>query len=185
MRRVAVYSPRKRHRALGSSILTGRQQLHLPLGGPHPPRSCRCHSRPAPVPRLPGGRSASPTLPGSLTPGRIRGPGLCSRARCGHFRPQECARRRSAPGAAEVQRAPASVAAEEREKKKKKHGERGGSGRTAPAAAYLRRRAGPASLGGRTAGRTRPAASRDPRHPARAATAPAGPPPAVSPSTRQ
>lgn len=172
----------KRHRAPGSSILTGRQQLHQPLGGPHSPQSCCRHSRPAPVPGLPGKRSASPTLPGSLTPGRNCGPELCSRARCVHFRTQECPCQRPAPGTPEVERTPASVAAEGEEKK---HGERGGSGRTAPAAAYLRRRAGPASLGGRTAGRTRPAASRDPRHPARAATAPAGPPPAVSPSTRQ
>lgn len=165
MRRVAVYSPRKRHRALGSSILTGRQQLHLPLGGPHPPRSCRCHSRPAPVPRLPGGRSASPTLPGSLTPGRIRGPGLCSRARCGHFRTQECARRRSAPGAAEVQRAPASVAAEEREKKKKKARREGRvrphrAGRRVPEATGGARIAGRAHRGPHSACRlTRPAPS--------------------------
>lgn len=60
-----------------------------------------------------------------------------------------------------------------------------GEGPAVPAAAYLRRRAGPASLGGRTAGRTRPAASRDPRHRARVATAQAGPPPAVGPSTRR
>lgn len=60
-----------------------------------------------------------------------------------------------------------------------------GEGPAVPAAAYLRRRAGPASLGGRTAGRTRPAASRDPRHRARVATAQADPPPAVGPSTRR
>lgn len=73
---------------------------------------------------------------------------------------------------------------EEKKNNKKKKTARG-EGPAVPAAAYLRRRAGPASLGGRTAGRTRPAASRDPRHRARVATAQADPPPAVGPSTRR
>lgn len=150
---------------------------------------------------LPGVVAATPDPP--LSPGR---PGSAPPVRPSRVRShptesagQDCA---PAPGAAtsEPRNAPADARPREQRrfkeplpqwllrrggKKKKKHGERGGSGRTAPAAAYLRRRAGPASLGGRTAGRTRPAASRDPRHPARAATAPAGSPPAVSPSTRQ
>lgn len=152
----------KRHRAPGTSILTGRQQLHQPLGGPHFPRSCRRHSRPAPVPRLPGERSASPTLRGSLTPGRSCGPGLCSRARCVHFRTQECACQRPAPGAPEVERAPASAATEGRGKNTRREGRvrPHRAGRRVPEATGGARIAGRAHRGPHSACRlTRPAPS--------------------------
>lgn len=133
-----------------------------PFSGPHSPRICGHHSRPAPVPRQPGERSASPTLLGSLTPSRSRGPGLCSRARCFHFRAQECACQRPAPGALEVERAPASVAAEGKKKTTRREGRvrPHRAGRRVPEATGGARIAGRAHRGPHSACRlTRPAPS--------------------------